>query len=231
MSDEAAKEKMPNGHGSNNGNGSGEFEQDEEELSSARRIDTAAAAAGAGDGEEEVEEEVDEETIYLALAPPRPESASDEQPAEPARKATVVGPAATGTPRRSPSRAGGASTPTLGKSKRGSMLRSPANESPNPGEGGRGLELPVLLMRIVATDQTVPIDITGFSVSAAPGGAELEFVYPPGAYIEQRKESPENLGAGEDGEEVACKVAEVAVHVTRPSGMGKGAKSSTAGGA
>ena len=177
----------------------------------------ASLQNGGATEDEEVQDEADEDKIYLALAPPG--DVTQAASTEPPRRATVVTEEATSSkkPARAPS-------PSGAKQRRSA---TPDGSSPNPGEGGRGLELPVLLFRVVTTEENLPVDVSSFSVSAGSG----EYVYPPGVYIEQRKESPESLGTGDDGEDVACKVAEVAMHVTRASGMGKGAKPAATAGA
>ena len=88
-------------------------------------------------------------------------------------------------------------------------------------------EIPVLLMKLVASE-VMPVDI-GF-LATSPD--EQEVVYPPGAYLEQRREYNEMLGSSDDAEEgVPCKCVEVAPHVLRASGMGKGKRAGGAGGA
>lgn len=83
--------------------------------------------------------------------------------------------------------------------------------------------MPTLLLRLVTADDTSPVDI-GF---LSPFSSSAESFYPPGLYLEQRKESMDVL-SGVDGDDVHCKVVEIAPHVHRVSGMGKGAKTAAA---
>ena len=83
-------------------------------------------------------------------------------------------------------------------------------------------DMPVLLMKVFATPESMPVDVRFCSTLPEDG----EFVYPPGAYFEQRREFKDTLGefVSDDGEEVLCTTLEVLPHIARASGMGKGKK-------
>jgi len=142
--------------------------------------------------EEESEEE--EEELYLALhatskwADPDAEWAECEEAPEPVERI---------------------------KKRRASVAGGGA-DSGSP-EGKANIELPVLMLRIVTTEETCPVDLSFLSAFADRG----ESLYPPGVYFEQRKESVE-FWEGEDGERHDCKSVEVSPHLVRTSGMGKG---------
>ena len=76
-------------------------------------------------------------------------------------------------------------------------------------------EMPVLLLKVFGTPDTMPVDI-GF-LTVVPD--EQACVYPLGAFFEQRRESKDTLGTADDGEEALCTCVEVAMHLLRASGL------------
>ena len=73
------------------------------------------------------------------------------------------------------------------------------------------------MLRVLTNEHNCPVDL-GFLSAFADRG---EFLYPPGVYFEQRKESVE-FWEGQDGQRMDCKCVEVYPHLHRASGMGKG---------
>jgi hypothetical protein len=182
------------------------------------------------------DEEDENEGIYLILAPKREppadgepvealprlaisqEEAADATPDQPAGDA----PAADAAPSAAPSAAEPEEAEPLRKPKRHSTSFAPMRLSPGIGSVGlstsptrdtANAEPPLLLFRVaVQTETTLPVDIGFLSVYPE----EKECVYPPGVYLEQRKESLETLARDADAEMVSAKVAEVA-----PSNVGR----------
>jgi len=74
-------------------------------------------------------------------------------------------------------------------------------------------EPPVLLFRVtVPQDNLLPVNLEFVSVFSN----EAEVVYPPGVYLEQRKESVESLGQDAHGEYIMGKIVDV-----QPSNVGR----------
>ena len=91
----------------------------------------------------------------------------------------------------------------------------PLSESLGPSEP------PILLMKLrLAADaaDNFPSDISPFSVFAS----EQEWAFPPGVYLEQKKEWTESIGGTESiglGDTGTCKLVEVAPYIS-PSRRG-----------
>ena len=80
-------------------------------------------------------------------------------------------------------------------------------------------EIPIVLFKLHPGEAAVPCDLSFLS----PTPDDAECVYPPGVYLEQRKEATEYLRLP-DGTDMQGKIVECQVHLYRPFGP-KGKKS------
>ena len=177
-----------------------------------------------GSDEEVEDNEDDGEIVYLALAPKAAEVNLDEVPLSPdmppmpadfpppPRRASIVLPVEDDADEgSSPSRSSPSISPSPLKRRKSRDSRA-SNDSP---VRIAMEEMPVLLLKVFGTPDTMPVDI-GF-LTVVPD--EQACVYPLGAFFEQRRESKDTLGTADDGEEALCTCVEVAMHLLRASGL------------
>jgi len=78
-------------------------------------------------------------------------------------------------------------------------------------------DLPARLFKIImGNEETMPVDLSAFCVHSN----ENEWFYPPGIYLEHRREVNESVGSDEEtGEELYSKALDVALRLPRPAGI------------
>ena len=74
-------------------------------------------------------------------------------------------------------------------------------------------ELPILLLRFTPTEDEVPADLSFLAVDAS----QAESVYPPGTWLEQRKETSEWFSPSSSTERIEAKLVDVNTHFGRAS--------------
>ena len=86
------------------------------------------------------------------------------------------------------------------------------------GGGGQRDELPVRLIRIATPSdgvQLLPVDLR----EIAPIASDGDWFYPPGTYLEWKKEALDTIGTADDGEDLHCKMVEATAILVKPVGI------------